>query len=205
MADESSESSPVEGVLLDASLARGRGDHKRALALLEAADALSPDDPRVYDMRGDVFRDRGQFERAAQAYRKALELDPARAETEEKLGLASLGRLHDAEMTARVGRASTFTADELRHRSQTAMLLTLLCPGLGHLRYEHLVRAAAFAAIHIAGIAAVAFLWRWAKDTHSLGPLWTSYGLAGLLLVNYAVALFDASRTAAQREGEELF
>jgi tetratricopeptide (TPR) repeat protein len=205
-----SASSPLEDILLEASLARGRGDHKRALALLEASEALAPDDPRVWDTRGDVYRDREQFERAAQAYRKALELDPTRAETEEKLGLASLGRLHDAELTAHAARASSTSAGELRQRSQTAMLLTFLCPGLGHLRYEHLVRAAIFAGVHVIGISVIALLWQWTKElrevhARAVGPLWGSYAVAALLAVNYAVALFDASRTAARREGEELF
>jgi tetratricopeptide (TPR) repeat protein len=205
MADGSDEATPLDDILLEVSLAVGREDYRKGLALLEAAEALEPASARVWDARGDLLCKRGQFDKGAQAYRRALELDPSRDETEEKLGEAVLGRLHVAEMTARAARGSSVTARELRQRSQIAMFLTIICPGLGHLRFEHLGRAIVFGAIHLAALPGAAVLIQNAKETGSLNHLWWGYAVSAILVLNYAVALFDASRLAAEREDEALY
>lgn len=204
MSDAGGASDQLDSILLDASLAMGAGDLKRAAALLEAAEALSPGEPRVWDTRGDLFRKRRQFDRATQCYRKALELDPSREETEEKLGLAALGKLEDSELTGRTaGRGPS--PQEMRQRSQVAMVLTIICPGLGHLRFEHLVRAAIFGAIHIASATIAVMLIETARRTGEVSAIWGGSASAAVALVNYAIALFDASRIAARRDDEHLY
>jgi tetratricopeptide (TPR) repeat protein len=60
---------------------------------------LSPESPNAYHQRGETFRCRGDFERAAQAYAKAFEIDSTQTYAVTSLALmeALLGRTEDAE------------------------------------------------------------------------------------------------------------
>lgn len=61
----------------------GRYDESRAQ--LEEATSLLPEDPVILEHLGDLYRALMLFEQAADAYRKALELDPLAAGVVEKL------------------------------------------------------------------------------------------------------------------------
>ena len=53
-----------------------KGEFDRALADLDRAIALEPDNANIYDDRGNVWRDRGRFDRAVEDYDKAIALSP---------------------------------------------------------------------------------------------------------------------------------
>ena len=58
----------------------------RALQLLEAAEWNSPDDPEVLLYLAEIYRNRGQQERAIPLYRRAMPLDPAQVTASVGLG-----------------------------------------------------------------------------------------------------------------------
>ncbi len=55
-----------------------------ALAQIEKASKLL-EDPEVLEHLGDIYQTKGDFQKATQAYRRALELDPQRISVKEKL------------------------------------------------------------------------------------------------------------------------
>ncbi len=61
----------------------GRFDESRQQ--LEEASSLHPDDPVILEHLGDLYRALNLWEKAADTYRKVLELDPQAAGVEEKL------------------------------------------------------------------------------------------------------------------------
>jgi tetratricopeptide (TPR) repeat protein len=201
----------VERILLEASVARGRGDHAKALALLDGAEALAPGDPRVWDARGDIHFERAHYDRAIECYRKALELDPNHEESQEKLGIASIRRFEAVRLTSRTPAEASATARQLRRRSQTAMAATLFCPGLGHILIDQPVRGGVFMAVAILAFITLRLLWaanevqlRVHSPTHML-TYWGVYATIGILVVTWIIAFYDASRRAALRDDESLY
>lgn len=67
-----------------------RGDHRRALGLLEKALAAAPDDPAVHANLAEACRAGGALDRAAECCRRALDLQPAFPQAANNLGLILL-------------------------------------------------------------------------------------------------------------------
>lgn len=74
-----------------AGIARERGDPYHARTLVTHGLSLAPNDPDLHCLSGLILYDMGNYEPAAEAYRKALSLDPNHAEAE--LGLAFIDLL----------------------------------------------------------------------------------------------------------------
>lgn len=74
------------------------GAREMAARTLEQADRRKPDNPDILATLGEIYRDNREYHAAAEAYRKALRLDPSLHEA--RLGLGScclhLGRLSEA-------------------------------------------------------------------------------------------------------------
>jgi Flp pilus assembly protein TadD len=68
-----------------------RRDHARAREFLERATTLRPPDSTLWNALGDSYRELGDRERAIEAYRRSLELDPAQEEV-QRLLQSMLGR-----------------------------------------------------------------------------------------------------------------
>lgn len=62
-----------------------RGEYEQGRVYLEEAAREIPDDAVIREHLGDLYRSLGQFGKAAQSYRRALELDPSAAGVKEKL------------------------------------------------------------------------------------------------------------------------
>jgi predicted Zn-dependent protease len=79
----------AEPALAEAARLRDDGRPDDALALLDRAEAHSPDDPRVPYRRAELLEAAGRLDDAIAAYRRAVYLDPNQAAT-----LLALGRAH---------------------------------------------------------------------------------------------------------------
>jgi tetratricopeptide (TPR) repeat protein len=77
---------------------RAAGQAQRAVATLERALLVVRESPLTYQLLGDAYSDLGRFRPAAEAYRRALTMDPLLADAWFGLGRVSLqlGRATDA-------------------------------------------------------------------------------------------------------------
>lgn len=72
--------------LIEARVHKGRGDHDRAVGILEALMAASPDDGRYCMIAGEYYHLAGRIDDAERVLRRAIELDPGNAEAYNSLG-----------------------------------------------------------------------------------------------------------------------
>lgn len=76
------------------------GDYKTAEPLLQQAILQNNKDPEIYQMLATLFYDKGQFNKAIKAFKKALEIDPAY--TDASVGLSiilnDIGRYDEAKV-----------------------------------------------------------------------------------------------------------
>jgi tetratricopeptide (TPR) repeat protein len=75
------------------------GDYRTAEPLLQQAILQNNKDPEIYQMLATLFYDKGQFNKAIKAFKKALEIDPSY--TDASVGLSiilnDLGRYEEAK------------------------------------------------------------------------------------------------------------
>ncbi|HEX7371720.1 MAG TPA: tetratricopeptide repeat protein, partial [Thermodesulfobacteriota bacterium] len=62
-----------------------KGEIGRAVAELEKAHQLAPEDPVIAEHLGDAYAKQNETEKALQMYERALQLDPKKAEVQEKI------------------------------------------------------------------------------------------------------------------------
>src|SRR5213083_2049637 len=95
----------------------GRRDYAGALAQLESARRVLPNDPRLFELTGYILRRRGQQEEGLRNLQRAAELDPRNFSTLQQIALSYqlLGRY--AESIAAFDRASAIAPDNLETRA----------------------------------------------------------------------------------------
>jgi tetratricopeptide (TPR) repeat protein len=95
----------------------GRRDYAGALAELESARRALPNDPRLFEVIGYIFRRLGQQEEGLRNLQRALELDPRNFFTLEQIALSyqQLGRYADA--IAALDRALSIVPDYIDTRT----------------------------------------------------------------------------------------
>ena len=103
---------------------RGEGRPQRALEMLQRAQRLEPNDPRIYYQRGELLTELGRHDEAAVAFRNTIELDPNRALPHYKLAEA-LEALGDREAAVRSYERAEFRAGAngaLQKRAEWAVM-----------------------------------------------------------------------------------
>src|SRR3954466_12902686 len=73
---------------IDAVLAQRGGDTGRAIESLEAATRRNPELTMARSMLGDLYKDQGEYQKAAQQYEVLTKLDPYTGRNYFKLGVA---------------------------------------------------------------------------------------------------------------------
>ncbi len=81
----------------------GEGRYEQALTELDGLIDAHPEDPRLFNLRGGAYTALGQWERAFQAYQKALELEPEYVSPMRNLGRL-LVRVDQRELALQVYR-----------------------------------------------------------------------------------------------------
>jgi len=97
-ADPRFDRAAAEPALTEAARLREAGRDADALAVLGAAEAAHPDDPRISYRRAELLEAAGRLDDAIAAYRRAVYLDPNQAATLLSLGraLRNAGRRREA-------------------------------------------------------------------------------------------------------------
>jgi tetratricopeptide (TPR) repeat protein len=95
----------------------GRRDYAGALAELESARRVLPNDPRLFELTGYILRRRGQQEEGLRNLQRAVELDPRNFDTLQQIALSyqQLGRY--AESIAALDRALSTVPDNVETRA----------------------------------------------------------------------------------------
>ena len=174
---------------------------QRIAAAEEAATKLlaaAPASTAAWERWGDVLAARGQSKQAAQAFARAMELEPANVDAERKYAAIQLDlaqaqwereKLEQGDLEALRGGA---------HRgSGAALMRAAVFPGLGQVyNGDNEKGIAIFVAAFILLIPAVRLLVAWMSPRQELSPLGEVLGYIGLLgLVGlYLFGMWDAYR-----------
>lgn len=75
----------IKDLLSRANMERVRGNYEKALEIIKHAHELSPDDPQVLELFGDILRARGKLKEALEMYRTALQKAGHKPTVEEKI------------------------------------------------------------------------------------------------------------------------
>jgi serine/threonine-protein kinase len=99
----------------------GRRDYAGALAELEIARRVLPNDPRIFELTGYILRRRGQQEEGLRNLQRAVELDPRNFFTLQQIALSYriLGRY--AEAIAALDRALAILPDNVETRTNRGL------------------------------------------------------------------------------------
>src|SRR5213078_2530093 len=99
----------------------GLRDYAGALAELEIARRVLPNDPRLFELTGYILRRRGQQEEGLQNLERAVELDPRNFFTLQQIALSyqALGRY--AEAIAALDRALAIVPDNVETRANRGL------------------------------------------------------------------------------------
>jgi TolB-like protein/class 3 adenylate cyclase/Tfp pilus assembly protein PilF len=103
----------------------GRRDYAGALAELESARRVLPNDPRLFELTGYILRRRGQQEEGLRNLERAVELDPRNFFTLQQIALSYQGLGRYGESIAALDRALAIVPDNAETR--TARGLYYLC------------------------------------------------------------------------------
>lgn len=182
----------VERALAAAGLYRRRGDWEAAWRALDDALAIAPESAAVFTMMGDLNCDQGEYAAAAQCYRRALALEPGRADAEVGLGRATV---HLENLAGEPSTERPPAALLVRRRPETALALSLLVPGLGQMYGLLVGRGIAFfvgamVVWSIAGAGFVGLLERLRQRGSAAGGAW--WAALALVFTYHLWAAVDA-------------
>jgi serine/threonine-protein kinase len=95
----------------------GRRDYAGALAELESARRVLPNDPRLFELTGYILRRRGDQEEGLRNLQRAVELDPRNFFTLQQIALSYLYLGRYAESIAALDRALGIVPDNVETRT----------------------------------------------------------------------------------------
>ena len=99
----------------------GRRDYAGALAELESARRVSPNDPRLFELTGYILRRRGQQEEGLRNLERAVELDPRNFFTLQQIAISYQGLGRYAESIAALDRALAIVPDNVETRPRRGL------------------------------------------------------------------------------------
>src|SRR6266496_1985537 len=99
----------------------GRRDYAGALAELERARRVLPNDPRIFELTGYILRRRGQQEEGLHNLQRAVELDPRNFFTLQQIAISYQGLGRYADAIAALDRALSIVPDNVETRAARAL------------------------------------------------------------------------------------
>lgn len=195
----------IDRLLRDAHLHRRRGQLANAELLCRRALELAPEDVTAQEMMGDLLAEKDELDEALELYRKAFEKQPQRAVLEEKIARLVLQK--DEEERERI--AMQFMLENPRAKAERkrhatiALLLSLICPGLGQLIAGQYVKGTI---VLVLGLAAMLFgmpeffkfMLAFATPNRVGAPNSFLAGLGALGLLVWLYGLLDAAAMAGK-------
>src|SRR5882724_3673473 len=99
----------------------GRRDYAGALAELESARRVLPNDPRLFELTGYILRRRGDQEEGLRNLQRAVELDPRNFFTLQQIALSYLYLGRYTESIAALDRALSIVPDNVETRASRGL------------------------------------------------------------------------------------
>ena len=196
------EQAKAEQLLRDAHIQRMRKQWATAETLCREALKLDPDDGMAREMLGDLLMEKGSVDEALETYRAALERQPGKAVLEEKVARAVLQQ--DAERRSRAEAELMLASPKLKGEKKrgvaVAVMLSVLCPGVGQMVLGDYVKGTAMLVVglgglFLGGLDLLKFL-TGTMDRNGGSPMLALIGGVGLLTWLYS--LIDAASQANQ-------
>jgi TolB-like protein/Tfp pilus assembly protein PilF len=97
-------------------------DYNGALAELEVARRSLPNDPRIFELSGYIFRRRGQQEEGLRNLERSVELDPRNPSTLQQLAISYATLRRYPEMAATLDRALTIVPNDVATKAARALV-----------------------------------------------------------------------------------
>jgi TolB-like protein/lipopolysaccharide biosynthesis regulator YciM len=104
------------------NLYHGHLDYDAALAELEIARRTLPNNPRVFELTGNIRRRQGHWEESVQNFQRALELDPRNAGLLQNMAGSYEGLRRYAESATVLDRALTINPDDVDAKVARALI-----------------------------------------------------------------------------------
>ena len=103
-------------------LYRGYSQYDGALAELEIARKSLPNDPRVFELTGYIYRRRGQREEGLKNLQHTVELDPRNFFTLQQIALSYFNTRHYSDAAAALDRALAIKPDDVETKMTRALV-----------------------------------------------------------------------------------
>ncbi|MBI3910304.1 MAG: tetratricopeptide repeat protein [Armatimonadetes bacterium] len=152
---EDSSGERVARLLREAHLFRMRAQFEEAAARCRAALDLAADDVDVLQMLGELLQDQGRLEEARACFQRVLELQPGMPTAEKRLAqvVLEISERQQERLAAQMLLAGGDTgAAERKRNALIALLLSLLCAGLGQFYNREYFKGAVLAITFVVGM-----------------------------------------------------
>lgn len=148
----------LEQLLRVAHLMSMRSQWKEAEESCRKALAISPGDADIYEMLGDVLRERGKPDEAIEQFKTAMQLAPGKASPEEKYAKVVLAK-SEAEREKAIALEMIENPQKYPVRQKNpavAFILSSVFPGLGQFYNGDIVKAGVLFALWMISLCAAA-------------------------------------------------
>lgn len=144
----------IKDLLSRANAERARGNYKMALELVKQAHELSPDDPQVLELYGDILRARGRLKEALEMYRAALQKGSQKPTVEEKIAALTI----ELSEIAKQEEFRAWLREHPEHRPKgknpgLAALASMAIPGAGQAYNEDFAKGFAIFGVSLLSLA----------------------------------------------------
>ena len=195
----------AENFIRQARLARSRGQAAQATEFLNHAEAVAPNAPIVLEFIGDDYAERGNFRKARETYKKALQYAPSNI---------AIDRKH-AEMvfkTSNFGSAELYSDFEVTANAKRAVAFTCFIPGTGQIVTGEPVKGGIMLGVWLLSLVSIKLIPNGIQTLIDLGTgrlRVSSFNALVLVplavaVITHIVAIFDASMKAKSYEARKI-
>jgi len=177
----------ADRLLIQANIARRRGNYQEAECLCREAIEHTPADAAALELYGDILQAVGRVDDALYSYDRARTADPKRASAERKYAELTLAQETDLLLT---------TSAPIHRNAFLAVLLSATLPGAGQIYNGESAKGLAIALAQLVSV----YVWLWTPLRSPEGHPYLTAAAIALAAAVYVYAVVDAN-LGARRSG----